>query len=73
MTSRESLLEINTGIIAQLQTRLKAKRYRPNEADASKLGYLNALNEAVKIRNEIIRDSELDEIKAEIDRLKGLR
>ena len=71
LTSRESLLDINAGIIAQLQDRLKVKRYRPNEADASKLGYLNALNEAVKIRNELIRDTELEEIKTEIDRLKG--
>lgn len=71
LTSRDSLLQANATIILQLQDRLDVKRYRVNEANVSKLGYINALVGVLKVQNEILRDTELEEIKADIARLKG--
>jgi len=70
-SNRNELLQANSAIILQLQARLKAKRYRPTDADASKLGYINSLVGALKLQNEILKNADLDEIKAEIEKLKG--
>lgn len=72
-TSREELLQVNAGLICQLQGRLRAKRYRPQEGDVSKLGHINSLIEALKVQNEILANAELDEIKEEIAKLKGTK
>lgn len=70
LTSRDSLLQANASIISQLQDRLNVKRYRVNEADASKLGFINALVGAIKVQNEILQAAEIEEIKEEIEKLK---
>lgn len=68
--TRDSLLQANAAIIIQLQNRLNVKRYRVNEADGSKLGYMNALVGALKVQNEILQAAEIEDIKAELEKLK---
>lgn len=69
-SNRESLLSVNSGLIAQLQARLKAKRFRPQEGDSIRIGYMRALIQALQCQNTILKDTELDEIKAELEELK---
>ncbi len=69
--NREDLLQVNAGLISQFQKRLQAKRFRATENDNSKLEYMKALTEAVRVQNEVIANHELDDIKEEIARLKG--
>jgi hypothetical protein len=70
-SNRDSLLSANAVLITQLQNRLRVKRFRANENDTSKLEYMKALTEAVKVQNDILESCQLDEIKEEIDNLKG--
>lgn len=70
-SSREDLLSANAELITQLQKRLQVKRFRANENDNSKLEYMKALTDAVKVQNEILANAELDDIKEEIAKLKG--
>jgi hypothetical protein len=71
-SNRDSLLSVNSALIAQLQDRLKAKRFRPQEGDSSKLGYIRALIQALHAQNAILKDAELDDLKKEIEELKDL-
>lgn len=71
-SNREALLRANSALIAQLQTRLKAKRFRPTDGDSVKLGYIRALIQALQAQNSILKDAELDELKKEIDELKDV-
>lgn len=70
-TSREALLSANSELIVQLQDRLKAKRFRPQEGDNAKLGYIRALIQALQAQNAILKDAELDEIKKRLDTLES--
>lgn len=65
-SSRESLLSVNSVLITQLQDRLKAKRFRPQEGDSVRIGYIRALIQALQCQNAILKDIELDEIKKRI-------
>lgn len=69
-SSRDSLLNANSELIAQLQDRLKAKRFRPQEGDGTKLAYIRVYLQALQVQNTILKDIELDEIKNEIEGLK---
>jgi len=69
-SDRESLLSANSSIIAQLQDRLKAKRFRPQEGDSLKLAYIRVYLQALQVQNTILKDTELDELKAELEELK---
>ncbi|HHV24381.1 MAG TPA: hypothetical protein GXX65_07565 [Methanosarcina sp.] len=71
-SNREALLHANSVLIAQLQDRLKAKRFRPQEGDSVKIGYIRALIQALQAQNAILKDAELDELKKEIEELKEL-
>jgi hypothetical protein len=71
-SNRDSLLSVNSALIAQLQDRLKAKRFRSQEGDSSKLGYIRALIQALQAQNGILKDAELDDLKKEIEELKDL-
>lgn len=71
-SSREALLKANSALIGQLQARLKAKRFKANEADGVKLGYIRALIQALQAQNSILKDVELDELKKDIEELKDL-
>lgn len=69
-SNRESLLSANSAIIKQLQDRLKAKRFRPQEGDGLKLAYIRVYLQALQVQNTILKDTELDELKAELEELK---
>lgn len=45
-TNREALLHANSALLARLQDRLKAKRFRPADGDTIKIGYIRALIQA---------------------------
>jgi len=69
-SNRESLLSANSVLIAQLQARLKAKRFRPQEGDSIRIGYMRALIQALQCQNAILKDAELDDLKKELEELK---
>jgi len=69
---REFLLKTNAELIENLQKRIYVKRFRPQEGDSIKLGYIRALIQALQAQNAILKDSELDDLKKEIEELKDL-
>ena len=69
-SSRESLLSANSDLITQLQKRIHVKRFRIQEGDSIKLAYVRVYIQALQAQNAILKDSELDEIKAELEELK---
>ena len=69
-SSRESLLKANSELIENLQKRINVKRFRLQEGDSIRLGYIRALIQALKVQNEILKDIEIDEIKNELEDLK---
>jgi len=71
-SSRDSLISVNSALIAQLRDRLKAKRFRPADGDSIKIGYIRALIQALQAQNAILKDAELDDLKKEIEELKDL-
>jgi hypothetical protein len=73
LSSRESLLTANAEIITQLQNRLKAKRFRPQDGDALKLAYIRVFIQALQVQNAIMKDSELDEFKKRLEALEGTK
>lgn len=73
LLSRESLLSANFDLILQLQDRLKAKRFRPQEGDALKLAYIRVFVQALQVQNSILKDAELDEIKKRMDVLESMQ
>jgi hypothetical protein len=68
-SSRELLLNANSELISQLQDRLKAKRFRPQEGDSIKLAYIRVFIQALTLQNTILRDAELEELQ---ERIKAL-
>jgi hypothetical protein len=73
LSSRESLLNANAEIIQQLQDRLKAKRFRPQEGDSIKLAYVRVFVEALKTQNSILKDLELEDLKDRLEALEAMR
>lgn len=71
-SSRESLLSANSTLIGQLQSRLKAKRWRVQEGENLKISYCRTLIQALQAQNAILKDAELDDLKKEIEELKEL-
>jgi hypothetical protein len=69
-STRERLLRANSELLANLQTRINVKRFRVQEGDSLKLGYVRAFIQAVQVQNAILKDAELDELRAEIQELK---
>ena len=69
-SSRESLISVNSVLIAQLRDRLKAKRFRPQDGDSLKISYIRALIQALTWQNAIQKDTELDDLKKEIEELR---
>jgi len=70
-SSRESLLSANSELISQLQNRLKAKRFRPQDGDSLKLAYMRVYIQALQVQNAILKDNELDEIQKRIAALES--
>jgi IS4 transposase len=71
-SSRESLLKANSELIEILQKRINVKRFRVQEGDSIKLGYIRALIQALQVQNEILKDTEIDEIKRELKKTHAL-
>jgi len=69
-SSRESLLRANSVLIENLQKRINVQRFRPQDGDSIKLGYIRALIQALQTQNAILKDVELDELRTEIEELK---
>ena len=69
-SSRESLLKANAELIENLQKRINVKRFRTQEGDSIRLGYIRALMQALKVQNEILKDTEIDDLKKELEELK---
>lgn len=72
LASRDSLLRSNSKLIAQLQKRVSAKRFRVQEGDTIKLGYVRALIQSLQVQNAIIKDVELDALKKELEEVREL-
>ncbi len=69
---RESLLKVNAELISNLQKRINVKRFRPQEGDSIKLGYIRALIQALQVQNAILKDVELDALKKELEEVREL-
>lgn len=67
---RESLLKANAELIDNLQKRVNSRRFRIQEGDGIKLGYVRALLNALQVQSCLLKDSEIDEVKREIEELK---
>lgn len=68
-SSRELLISANSELISQLQDRLKAKRFRPQEGDSIKLAYMRVFIQALTLQNTILRDAEIEDLQ---ERIKAL-
>lgn len=71
-SSRDSLLSTNSVLITQLQSRLKAKRFRLQEGDSIRISYMRTLIQALQCQNNILRDVEMEELKKDVEELKEL-
>ncbi len=69
-STRDRLLRANSELIYNLQKRINVKRFRVQEGDSIKLGYIRALIQALQVQNAILKDAELDKLRAEIQELK---
>jgi hypothetical protein len=72
ITSRGSLLKVNAQLIAQLQKRINGKRFKQQEGDSVKLGYIRCLISAIGVYSQALRDVEISEVKKELDDLREL-
>lgn len=73
LLSRESLLRANSELIEQLQARLKAKRFRPQEGDSIKLAYIRVFIQALQVQNAILKDQELEDLKQRLEVLEAMQ
>ena len=70
--TRESLISANSDLLETLHKRLAVVRFRPAEGDSIKLAYIRVYIQALQAQNAILKDSELDDLKLELDELKEL-
>jgi hypothetical protein len=69
---REILLKVNAELIANLQKRVNVSRFRVQEGDTVKLGYIRALIQALQVQNAILKDVELDTLRKELEEVREL-
>lgn len=72
ISSRESLLSVNAQLIVQLQKRVNVNRFRAQDGDSIKLGYIRALIQALQAQNAILKDIELDALRQELEEVREL-
>ncbi len=65
----ESLLNVNSELIEQLQKRLKAKSFRAQEGDSLKLAYIRVFIQALQVQNTILKDLDIDEFQKRFEAL----
>jgi len=68
--NREKLISANSAVLDILYRRVAAKRFRVQEGDSLKLGYIRAYIQALQAQNTILKDVEIDELRKEIAELK---
>jgi hypothetical protein len=71
-SDRNSLIHANAVLISQLQSRLKMKRWRVQEGESLRVSYFRTLILALQAQNSILKDSELDDLKKQIEELREL-
>jgi hypothetical protein len=71
-SDRNSLIHANAVLISQLQSRLKMKRWRVQEGESLRVSYFRTLILALQAQNAILKDGEMDQLKAEIVEHKEL-
>ena len=64
------LLAFNSSVILLLTDRLKGKRFRPQQGNAVRLGYIRALIQALQSYNEILKGCELEELEWKVSALE---
>ncbi|HEY3361026.1 MAG TPA: hypothetical protein VGK06_04145 [Methanosarcina sp.] len=69
-SSRDSLLKANSILIENLQKRINVKRFRPQEGDSIKLGYIRVLIQAIQAQNSVLKDVEINELQSDVQELK---
>lgn len=72
-SSRESLLSANSELITQLQDRLRAKRFRPQEGDRSRLAHGRLFLQALQVQNSILKDLELQDLQQRVEILEAMQ
>ena len=70
--SPESLLKVNAELIEHLRTRVNQRRFKQQTGDGVRLGYYRILIQALTSMNSILRDQEMDQLKADVEELKEL-
>lgn len=71
--TREELLRANSELIEQLQTRLRTKRFRVQEGDNLKLGYMRVFIQALQVQNSILKDLEFEDFKERLEALEAMQ
>ena len=69
--TRAELLAIASELVTDLHTRTCRKVFRETQHDRARLAYARAATAAVQAYASILRDSELDEIRARLDTIEG--
>jgi hypothetical protein len=72
ISSRKSLLRVNAELIVQLQKRVNVTRFRAQDGDSIKLGYIRALIQALQVQNNVLKDVELDALRHELEEVREL-
>lgn len=73
LLTRESLLKANSDLIEQIQIRLSGKRFRVQEGDNVKLGYMRVFIQALQVQNTILKDLELENLKERLEALEAMQ
>lgn len=69
--NRENLLSLSSEIIQDIYDRVKVQRFRERDGDGTKLKYLRFLVTAIQAHNSILKDGELEDIKARLELLEA--
>lgn len=68
--TRAELLALSSELVEQLHTRTTRPTFRETGADRTRLAYARATTAAIAATAAILRDAELDDLKARLDRLE---
>lgn len=69
--NRDGLLSLSSEVIQDIYDRVKVQRFREREGDSIKLKYLRVLMTAIQTHNTVLRDDELEDVKARLELLEA--
>ncbi|UGV40255.1 hypothetical protein J7W08_09220 [Methanococcoides orientis] len=69
--NRDGLLSLSSEVIQDIYDRVKVQRFREREGDNIKLKYLRVLMTAIQTHNMVLRDEELEDVKARLELLEA--